>query len=242
MSFRMSVRLICNRRISITERFERFSHSMWPFSWFVLTLYFSVFANVSLAQGVTDVPDPRNLRGLIPLARNESVARELRLERWQELELRELLESNGGDLETFRERGNVSFDLLKKKLEEKQSSADARIVEILDPDQVKRMSQLGYQMEIYRVGFGPTALGGHFGSHLGITASQKDAMRSKLEGLDKEFSASVNEQYSLSFAKLSGHLSTSSRTRARDLVGSGFSLLVSESRILGRRSSILFPK
>jgi hypothetical protein len=222
MSLRMSVRMVSNRWTSVTESFERFSHSMWSFSWFVLTLYFSVVANVSLAQGVTDVPDPRNLRGLIPLARNESVARELKLERSQEVELRELLESNGGDFETFRERGNVSFDLLKKKLEEKQSSADARIVEIFDPDQIKRMSQLGYQMEIYRVGFGPTALGGYFGSHLGITASQKDAMRSKLESLDKEFSANVNEQYLLSFAKLSGHLSTLSLTRARDLVGPGF--------------------
>ncbi len=145
------------------------------------------FVNGQFIEGRTigfSIPDPSDDLLLASFARNRSVEKEFGLGKERQAELEKLLADSGGDLRvvTFY---NLPMDLPAKEVRTllalRLIENQRRLNEIISPQELGRLRQLTYQVEIARVGLTNALVSGFLGLHSGVEQYQKAGLTSQGE-------------------------------------------------------------
>lgn len=201
---------------------------------FVLVAVFLLtcrFVNGQFIDGRTigfSIPDPSDDLLLASFARNRSIEREFGLGKERQTELEKLLTDSGGDLRvvTFY---NLPMDLpdreartlLALRLIENQR----RLNEIISPQELDRLRQLAYQVEIARVGLSNALVSGFLGLHSGVEQYQKPALTIRGEQIEAKAEIASKKVVAAAWLELFQELSPLQRGCVERLVGKEFDFI-----------------
>lgn len=171
--------------------------------------------------------DPNNKSALFSLLNNESIRRELQLSDEQQQGAKKILDESARKLnDLVRSSIQQGMSLRDAGVAElmaaNRQQAEAAIEEILLPDQLKRIRQLAYQVEVSRLGLGPALTSGRLGKEIGVNDNQKQNLSEKAATIEEEARVAIARIRAAAQAKLLSELSTEQRTTAEDLLGNYF--------------------
>ncbi len=171
--------------------------------------------------------DPNNRSALFNLLSNESVRRELQLKDNQSASVQKIQqESQKRMSETLRANmasGNPNPAAgIRELVEEGRKAAETAIEEILLPEQLTRVRQLAYQVEIAQLGLGESLTTGRLGKEIDVHEDQKQHLADKAAAIEIETRQAVAKIRSAARAKLLAELAPEQRKKAEDLLGPHF--------------------
>ena len=175
--------------------------------------------------------NPKDRSQLFQLLTNESVREELELtaeqyegakkilkasqERFSKI-IREQIANKGN--EVIRLDGSAFAEIQEKNQEEAESALE----EILLPEQMERIHQLAYQVEVSQEGIGESLANGRLGKEIGVYEQQKRDLLLKAEELKAQVDAAVVRIHAQARAKLFEDLTPEQRKKAQELLGDYF--------------------
>ena len=178
--------------------------------------------------------NPGSRSQLFHLLSNESVRRELKLgddqyagvkkinaeaqKRMSELFRSRVMQSDGKGPTSISVGGNE----LREIMEENQRVAEEAIEEILLPEQLERVRQLAYQVQVAQVGLGEALVNGKLGQEIGVYEDQKQNLTDRAAKIEAEARAAIVKIRAQARAKLFEELSPEQRKKAEELLGDYF--------------------
>lgn len=177
--------------------------------------------------------DPNNSSQLFDLLANESVRKELMLSDAQyegvqliQNEAQNRLQSAIQEMMTQRKGGGNAIRLnangFREIREANQADAEAAIEEILLPQQLERMRQLAYQVEVSNTGLGKALVDGRLGEEIGVYDKQKEELLRQAEKIDAEMRAAIVRIKAEARKKVFAKLAPDQRKKAEELLGKYF--------------------
>ncbi|MCA9192983.1 MAG: hypothetical protein KDB03_14505 [Planctomycetales bacterium] len=173
--------------------------------------------------------DPNSQSQLFQLLNNKSIRQELQLTEEQQQGVKTIVEESSKRIsEAIRSSmadggaGKISLNM-KPLLEEHRAQAEAAIEEILLPDQLKRVRQLAFQIEIAQVGLGESLVNGRLGTEIGIYDDQKQFLTDRAAAIEAEVREQIAVIQTAARAKMFAELSPEQRKAAEELLGAYFS-------------------
>lgn len=172
--------------------------------------------------------DPNNRSQLFDLLSNESIKRELKLSETQLAGVKQIMQEHGKRVQEqisrlMAEGGNGSIKLdMTEVIKAKQEEAEAAIEEILLPEQMKRIRQLAYQIEIATDGLGESLINGRLGKDIGVHDQQKQQLADRARDVEVELRAAIAKVHAAARAKLFAELTPDQRKEAEALLGDFF--------------------
>ncbi len=171
--------------------------------------------------------DPNNRSALFNLLTNESVRRELQLKDDQFAGVQKVMqESQKRISETVRAnmaagKGNFGAGISELVVESRKAS-EAAIEEILLPEQLSRVRQLAYQVEIAQLGLGEALTSGRLGKEIDVHEDQKQHLTDKAAAIETEARLAIAKIRAAARAKLFAELAPDQRKKAEELLGPHF--------------------
>jgi len=168
--------------------------------------------------------EPENRLTLVVLLRNPSVAAELGLNEESLKVLLERLAANGGSLKIpiqTRDPGESRESFASKRaitVAQSERFAD----EALTPAEWKRLRELAYQIEVYKLGFTGALKSGFLGHSLDITEKQLKALGEKIQQIEITQAAKFVQIIGAAQKAMLAELSPEQRSRAIELLGKPF--------------------
>lgn len=107
-------------------------------------------------------------------------------------------------------------------MEENRAQAEDAIEEILLPEQMDRIRQLAYQVEISRTGMGEALVSGRLGKEIGVYDDQKQELAERAAKIEAEAKLAILAIKSQARAKLFKELTPEQRKKAEALLGDYF--------------------
>jgi hypothetical protein len=184
------------------------------------------FISSNLLGGV----DPNNRSQLFQLLSNDSIRRELKLTEEQQQGVAQIIQENGKRMqERVRQAiaqggggiGSLRLDFSELMRVQREQS-EAAIEEILLPEQLKRVRQLAYQIEIAQEGLGESLVNGRLGKDIGVYDQQKQQLTDRARDIEQELRAVIAKAHSAARMKLFAELTPDQRKAAEELVGDYF--------------------
>jgi hypothetical protein len=134
------------------------------------------------------LPNPESLMASVCLICNHSVAYELRVTEQERSSLEDFLRSRRGQIEFPRVESRLNGrkrtrDELKSAVDNARQQNEAFVNDILDPLQTDRLRELGYQVEIARLGISDSLTKGFLGKKLDIDPSLLPDICTKAESI-----------------------------------------------------------
>ena len=177
--------------------------------------------------------NPGSRSQLFNLLSNESVRRELKLGEEQYAGVKQInAEAQKRMSELFRARvmqsgkGSTSISVgggeLQEIINENQRVAEEAIEEILLPEQLERVRQLAYQVQVAQVGLGEALVNGKLGQEIGVFEDQKQNLTDRAAKIEAEARAAILKIRAEARAKLFKELSPEQRKKAEELLGDYF--------------------
>lgn len=174
------------------------------------------------------ISDPNNQLSLASFLTNESVAKEIGIDAEQRPEVRKLLDASGGSLSIGVIHGDRTT--IKKMTKEEVQTLFAKqrleressLSEIVDPNQLRRLKEVAYQIEIARVGMGEALTNGFLGAEIGVEVYQKSALKIVADAAELRASEAILKVRALSLEALLSELSSSQSEVLKDRLGKGF--------------------
>ncbi len=176
--------------------------------------------------------NPNDKSDLFSLLSNESVRQELKLTDQQYAGVKEVRkQSNVRMQEMIRSAmqksengrsirlGGTDF---QATIAENKEAADAAIEEILLPEQLKRVRQLAYQIEVERTGLGQSLVDGRLGKDIGVYDNQKQSLTDLAAAIDAETRKAIANIKADARKKLLSSLPPEQRKQAEELLGEYF--------------------
>ncbi len=117
---------------------------------------------------------------------------------------------------------NIDREAIRELTEENSAEAKAAIEEILKPDQLKRLKQLAYQIEVERDGLGESLLNGRLGREIGVYDGQKQHLLDRATDIDEQMKREIAQIKAEARAALLDELVPEQRKAAEDLLGAYF--------------------
>jgi len=105
---------------------------------------------------------------------------------------------------------------------ENEAVAEAAIEEILLPEQMTRVKQLAYQIDVEQVGLGISLTEGRLGDDIGVHEGQKQDLLDAAKKIDAETKAAIIRIKAEARAKLFKELTPDQRKQAEELLGDFF--------------------
>lgn len=181
---------------------------------FIVILAFLVGANLKAA----DAPDPTSPQVLYSLLSDDHVCSYLDLSDQIIAAARESKRKYEKELRALR-KSQPNRGAIREFLEKRREYYVEVLEEALNPTNYKRLQQVGYRIEINRIGFPEAIAKGHLGKAVGISEAQEKPI--------KEFAASVTRQLRLGLtetrekaeADILGLLTPDQRKLAVELLG-----------------------
>lgn len=171
--------------------------------------------------------DPNNRSALFNLLSNESVRRELQLKEDQYAGVQKVLQESQKRVgEAIRAnmaagKGNLGTGL-SELMAESRKAAENAIEEILLPEQLTRVRQLAYQVEIAQLGLGESLTSGRLGKEIDVHEDQKQHLTDKATAIEAETRLAIAKIRAAAREKLLAELAPEQRKKAQELLGSHF--------------------
>lgn len=171
--------------------------------------------------------NPNNSSALMNLLGNQSIKNELKLSDDQIASAKTIMTESGQRMSSFirqsmQEGRPLNPSEIKELMAENQKKAETAIEEILLPEQLKRLRQLAYQVEIAQIGLGDSLVEGRLGSEVGVTDQQKEHLAKKAAEIENEARLEIARIRAAAQAKLLAELSAEQRNKATSLLGPYF--------------------
>lgn len=185
-----------------------------------------------MSGGMFGGVNPNDRSQLFNLLANESVRRELKLtdqqfegvqavQKLSRTRMQGLIRSAMSKSENGRSISLGGSDF-RDMMSENSKAADEAIEEILLPEQLKRIRQLAYQVEIERAGLGESLVNGRLGKDVGVYDDQKQSLTDLAAKIDAETRQSIALIKADARKKLLASLAPEQRKEAEDLLGDYF--------------------
>ena len=191
------------------------------------------------------IPDPNNLTSLVSLVRNITVARAIGLSSEQQTLLNNYFSKNGG---SFNVRIIKPEDIMSKTREEadreyKNWLAENRSIldEILSPEQVARLKQAAYQVEVGRIGIGEALATGALGRDCGVNENQKTHLLQAAAKAEERAQKEIAAILARTQQEVLAELSPQQRKAAGELLGKPFYFRDDLGRKMANPSAISNP-
>ncbi len=170
--------------------------------------------------------DPNNRSALFNLLANESVRRELQLTDDQFKGVQKIQQETQKRMsEVLRANmaaGNPPAAGVRELMEEGRKTAEGAIEEILLPEQLNRVRQLAYQVEISQLGLGESLTSGRLGKEIDVHEDQKQHLTDKAAAIETETRLAIAKIRAAARAKLLAELAPEQRKKAKELLGPHF--------------------
>ena len=179
-----------------------------------------------LGGGTVFGVDPNNRSALFNLLANESVRRELQLKEEQIASVQKIQQETQKRMsEVMRANmaaGNPPVNGVRELMEEGRKTAESSIEEILLPEQLARVRQIAYQIEIAQVGLGESLTSGRLGKEIDVHDDQKQHLTDKATAIEAETRLAIAKIRAAAREKLLAELAPEQRKKAEALVGPYF--------------------
>lgn len=172
-----------------------------------------IFRNV---QNFEKCPNPESASELLFLIKNVDVANELRLNESEQSVIGTLL------TKPRVSRKGLMADELKRIAEQEKQELLRKSNEILDPNQVDRLKQIGYQLEISKIGLGTSLTEGHLSKKVQMTETQKQKLRERLPDINRKENESIVIILNSAFEEFLSELHPLQRGKVKKLLGNVF--------------------
>ncbi len=170
------------------------------------------------------IPDPEDRLSLTSLVSNSYVAKELGLNAPVADLLKQAERKNGGPLSI-----SVSYSeelLTSMELQTIHTANQRKWTELCDealtPDQWKRLRELAYQIEVYRVGFDGALTAGRLGSDVGVFENQKSRLSQKASQIEKELKQAIVVALAATQESVLSELSSDQHSICKERLGDPF--------------------
>jgi ribosome recycling factor len=183
---------------------------------------------VSFGSGPTD---PSDSSALAALLQQEKIRQELGISDSQMAGIQKLQKESGELLQkavqelmkaTKESGGAAQLDHIREARERVRELTERGIEEILLPDQVDRIKQIAFQVEITRMGMGPSLTRGKFGEAVGIRNEQKPELIRLAQELEEETRKKIAAIRAEAREKLIAKLDEEQQQKVEDLLGKYF--------------------
>ena len=200
-------------------------------------------ATPTMSFSLGGTPDnPADPSGMIQLMQMEAIRNELKLDQAQldglrnlqqrssklmqeaisSMKLSEMMQKrgeNGGSLQI----NTADFaDKIKAAREEVTALNNQAVEEILLPEQMERIRQIAYQVEISKLGLGPALTRGKLGTELKVRPEQKPDLIRLAKQIDEETAAEILELKRKARERLLASLDSEQAEKAEELLGDFF--------------------
>lgn len=186
----------------------------------------STWIGLSTYRGTT-IPNPDNPLSIAVLAVNPTVAAELNLEGKQLKALKSLFREGHGSLEvvTYESKdGEVVLDAKGRALHYQETLQARRnaIEEVLTPEDLKRLRQAAFQIEIARSGFGVAITSGALSENVGVSDNQKSHLREKANQIEAKLQGKIAKLLVEAQEEMVNELPAEQREKAKECLGNPF--------------------
>lgn len=185
-----------------------------------------------MSGGMFGGVNPNDRSQLFNLLANESVRSELKLtdqqyEGVQAVQKQSRARMQGMIKSAMSKSGNGrSISLggtdFREMMSENSKAADEAIEEILLPEQLKRIRQLAYQVDIERTGLGESLINGRLGKDVGVYDNQKQSLTDLAARIDAETRQVIAQIKADAQKRLLASLAPEQRKEAEELLGDYF--------------------
>lgn len=171
--------------------------------------------------------DPNNRSQLFDLLSNGSIRRELKLTDPQLEGVRSIMRESSKRMQEYVRAamaagdGKINLDI-GQLMKEKRAEAELAIEEILLPEQLGRLRQLAYQIEVATDGLGESLVNGRLGRDVGVYEDQKQHLTDRAEVIEAELRVAIAKAHAAARAKLFAELTPDQRKQADALLGEYF--------------------
>ena len=173
------------------------------------------------------LPNPDSLLASASLVCNQSVAEELRVTEQERTSIEKYLRNQRGHLELPRVEPRINGQKRSKKelqtaLELAHQENEAFINDILDPRQTDRLCQLGYQIEVARLGIAESLNKGFLGKKLQIDPNLVSQLCNKSERIFANAMEEINQLQLQARVDIFRELSPLQRQEVEKVLGKPF--------------------
>ncbi len=174
--------------------------------------------------------DPSDRSQLFNLLSNESVRNELKLTEGQFGGVKKIMSEASKRITEMltqaRTQGGGRIQLnggqFGELMKANRAEAEAAIEEILLPEQLDRIRQLAYQIEVSQEGLGESLVNGRLGREIGVHDDQKQSLTDRAAKIEAEARQAILEIQAAARAKLFKELTPEQRKQAEELLGDYF--------------------
>ena len=164
-------------------------------------------------------PDPKSSRDLFQLCCDGQVQQELHLDKLQREAIEKAQQRYAVKVRAFAAEGFRDVTRLKELLAEVESDSDREIQEILLPEQLSRLVQIAYRVEVSICGLGAALTQGQLGAEVGIYENMKTTLASRANDIDQRLEAKILQLYEEAEHELLDQLPADQQEIARRLLG-----------------------
>ncbi len=171
--------------------------------------------------------DPNSRSQLFDLLSNDSIRRELKLSEPQVAGVKQIMRDSSKRMQEYIRAamaagdGKINLDI-GGLMKEKQAEAELAIEEILLPEQLKRVRQLAYQIEVSTDGLGESLVNGRLGQDVGVYEDQKQHLTDRARVIEEELRLVIAKAHAAARAQLFAELTPDQRKEAESLLGEFF--------------------
>lgn len=186
----------------------------------------------SISLGGIGGVNPNDRSQLFNLLSNESVRRELQLTDEQYGGAKKIMQESQERVQksiqaqmSARQEGTalrIGGPEFRNMMQENQQAAEAAIEEILLPEQLERIRQLAYQVEVSQTGLGEALVSGRLGKEIDVHEDQKQHLTDRAAKIEEEARQAIIEIRAKARAKLFAELAPEQRKEAEELLGPYF--------------------
>jgi hypothetical protein len=173
------------------------------------------------------IPNPDDLISVSALLRNKSVVDALSLSESELGDIQTIRDGNSGSTSSVKIEINpggpkLGNDEIKRRLAERRIELDSKLRGILDPTKQERLRQIGFQVEIERIGLGGALSNGYLGKSIGVLEHQKPSLREAANNVETQLKEQLENVRLRVLDKILSKLSTDQQDKAKAAMGVSF--------------------
>ncbi len=171
--------------------------------------------------------DPSSRSALFSLLSNASVRRELKLQDQQYEGAKKIMGETQRRIVELVQASMAAGqqargEAIREAIEAGRKQSEAALEEILLPEQLARVRQLAYQIDVANKGLGESLVNGRLGTEIDVHDDQKQHLTDKATAIEAEMRDAIAKIRAAARAKMFAELTPEQRKKAEELLGPYF--------------------
>lgn len=167
-------------------------------------------------------PDAKDRAQIFTLLIDVQIQRELQMDSAQVNAVQSIMREHNAATVKLVTSGNESGSDIQTLREAQLANFRNSIEELLLPDQLKRLEQLVYRMEVGRVGFAASLTSGLLGRDAGVYEGQKEDLYRTVKQIELEAQVEIRKVLEEAEKRILARLTPEQRQRSVELLGTFF--------------------